>query len=167
MSFRRITNWIPLTKIFPLSTFRLRLKKKNSYTIQLIKSTIGISGAKLIGLLSNGCHQVQLNNDSILGKKGTTLHVPKDNVILQSVKMIGYWAKDECEFLSRALQAAHSLMHSKVAFLDIGANVGLVTLGAMNLSKTLTDIHLFEPVPLHVSALKHNLKNFQTSGKFF
>jgi len=58
-------------------------------------------------------------------------------------------------------------MHSKVALLDIGANVGLVTLGAMNLSKTATDIHLFEPTPIHTFALKHNLRNLEISGDIF
>ena len=46
-----------------------------------------------------------------------------------------------------------------MALLDIGANTGLVTLQAMNLSKTITEVFLFEPIPRHVSAIERNLRN--------
>ena len=167
MNLNNIKKWIPFTSILPLNTFLIRLKKKNLYTRQLIYSIIGLSGARIIGALPNGCFQVRLNKSSILGEKGTILNVPKDNVIFQNVRTYGHWEKHECEFISRALQTAHLSTQSKVALLDIGANVGLVTLGAMNLSKTATDIHLFEPTPIHIFALKHNLKNLKISGDIF
>jgi FkbM family methyltransferase len=167
MRFNKIKKWIPFTTILPLNTFLIRLKKKNAYILQLINSTIGLSGARIIGVLPNGCYQIKLNKRSILGEKGTILNMPKDNVIFQNVRTYGCWEKHECEFISRALQTAHSATNSKVALLDIGANVGLVTLGAMNLSKTATDIHLFEPTPIHTFALKHNLKNLKISGDIF
>ncbi|NCV08720.1 MAG: FkbM family methyltransferase [Actinobacteria bacterium] len=167
MNLNNIKKWIPFTSILPLNTFLIRLKKKNLYTLQLIYSIIGLSGARIIGALPNGCFQVRLNKSSILGEKGTILNVPKDNVIFQNVRTYGHWEKHECEFISRALQTAHLSTQSKVALLDIGANVGLVTLGAMNLSKTATDIHLFEPTPIHIFALKHNLKNLKISGDIF
>ena len=167
MNLNNIKKWIPFTSILPLNTFLIRLKKKNLYTLQLIYSIIGLSGARIIGALPNGCFQVRLNKSSILGEKGTILNLPKDNVIFQNVRTYGHWEKHECEFISRALQTAHLSTQSKVALLDIGANVGLVTLGAMNLSKTATDIHLFEPTPIHIFALKHNLKNLKISGDIF
>jgi FkbM family methyltransferase len=167
MNLNKIKKWIPFTSILPLNTFLIRLKKKISHTLQLIYSLIGLSGARIIGALPDGCFQVRLNKSSILGEKGTILSVPKDNVIFQNVRTYGHWEKHECEFISRALQTAHSSTQSKVALLDIGANVGLVTLGAMNLSKTATDIHLFEPTPIHIFALKHNLKNLKISGDIF
>jgi len=167
MNLNNIKKWIPFTSILPLNTFLIRLKKKNLYTLQLIYSIIGLSGARIIGALPNGCFQVRLNKSSILGEKGTILNVPKDNVIFQNVRTYGHWEKHECEFISRALQTAHLSTQSKVALLDIGANVGLVTLGAINLSKTATDIHLFEPTPIHIFALKHNLKNLKISGDIF
>jgi len=167
MNLNNIKKWIPFTSILPLNTFLIRLKKKNLYTLQLIYSIIGLSGARIIGALPNGCFQVRLNKSSILGEKGTIINVPKDNVIFHNVRTYGHWEKHECEFISRALQTAHLSTQSKVALLDIGANVGLVTLGAMNLSKTATDIHLFEPTPIHIFALKHNLKNLKISGDIF
>jgi len=167
MNLNNIKKWIPFTSILPLNTFLIRLKKKNLYILQLIYSIIGLSGARIIGALPNGCFQVRLNKSSILGEKGTILNLPKDNVIFQNVRTYGHWEKHECEFISRALQTAHLSTQSKVALLDIGANVGLVTLGAMNLSKTATDIHLFEPTPIHIFALKHNLKNLKISGDIF
>ena len=167
MNLNNIKKWIPFTSILPLNTFLIRLKKKNLYTLQLIYSIIGLSGARIIGALPNGCFQVRLNKSSILGEKGTILNLPKDNVIFQNVRTYGQWEKHECEFISRALQTAHLSTQSKVALLDIGANVGLVTLGAMNLSKTATDIHLFEPTPIHIFALKHNLKYLKISGNIF
>ena len=167
MNLNNVKKWVPFTSILPLNTFLIRLKKKNLYTLQLIYSIIGLSGARIIGALPNGCFQVRLNKSSILGEKGTILNLPKDNVIFQNVRTYGHWGKHECEFISRALQTAHLSTQSKVALLDIGANVGLVTLGAINLSKTATDIHLFEPTPIHIFALKHNLKNLKISGDIF
>ena len=167
MNFLKIKKWIPFTKISPLKTFLSRLINKIFFIAQLIASKIGLRGAKVITKLSDGNYQVKLNNDSSLGKKGTIINLPKDNVIFEYVKIYGFWAKNESQFLSQAIQAAHNSPQTKVALIDIGANVGLVTLSTMNLSKTLTDIHLFEPVPIHASALKHNLKNLTVSGEVF
>jgi FkbM family methyltransferase len=47
----------------------------------------------------------------------------------------------------------------KTVLLDIGANTGLVSLQAMNLSNASAKVILFEPVPRHASAIKHNLRN--------
>ena len=167
MNFLKVKKWIPFTKISPLNTFSPRLINKIFFITQLIASKIGFRGAKVITKLSDGNYQVKLNNDSNLGKKGTIINLPKDNVIFEYVKIYGFWAKNESQFLSKALQTAHNSPQTKVALIDIGANVGLVTLSTMNLSKTLTDIHLFEPVPIHASALKHNLKNLIVSGEVF
>ena len=71
---------------------------------------------------------------------------------------MGTWELDESMFLADGLKRACKNTH-KVALLDIGANTGLVTLQAMNLSNTSAEVFLFEPVPRHASAIKKNLRN--------
>ena len=61
----------------------------------------------------------------------------------------------ESHFISECLSKSSG---SKSALVDIGANIGLVTLQAMNISKSTSDVFLIEPIPDHVTALKFNLR---------
>jgi FkbM family methyltransferase len=83
-----------------------------------------------------------------------------DRVIYKSVKNKGSWELEGSKFLARSLKKASENPHTKIALLDIGANTGLVTLQAMNLSNTKNEVFLFEPLPKHTSAIRYNLKNF-------
>jgi hypothetical protein len=121
-------------------------------------SHLGINGAKLIGFNSNGNAQLRLNTDGVLGLKGTILELPKDDVIYKSVQRAGNWELDECVFLADGLTTSYFLGNTKVAFVDIGANTGLMTLQVMNIAKTNNDCVLFEPIPRHFQALESNLK---------
>ena len=163
--------WIPVPSPTPIKTFPRRLIKKwlliakevvyfTNEVISTIGSRLGFLGARIVGVTPNGNTLLQLNKDYALGCKGTVLELPRDRFIYESVKRKGFWELEESEFLARGLKrACRDSGTQKVALLDIGANTGLVTLQAMNLSNTNAEVFLFEPVPRHASAIKQNLRN--------
>lgn len=157
-----LRRWIPLIKPNPIKTTPQRLIRKWLYIAKNIISFIGVQtglfGARIVGVTQNGNTLLRLNKDYALGHKGTKLELPRDLGIFESVRKRGIWELEESEFLARGIRKAGDA-GKRTALLDIGANTGLVTLQAMNLSKTSVEVFLFEPIPKHVSALKHNLGN--------
>jgi FkbM family methyltransferase len=121
-------------------------------------SICGFSGAKNVGISPSGNNFLKLNKNYPLGHKGTIIELPKDNVIFKYVRLRGNWELEESKFLACELQKAEGIK-SKVAFLDIGANTGLVALQAINIAGSTAEIFLFEPVPRHAFAISQNLKN--------
>lgn len=157
-NFRR---WIPAPSPTPIRTFPKRLIRKWVYIANEVNANIGsrlgFLGARIVGVCDNGNTLLQLNKKYALGYKGTVLELPRDLVIFESVKKKGVWELEESKFLAHGLKRL--VGNHKVAFLDIGANTGLVTLQAMNLSNSSAEVFLFEPVPRHASAIKNNLRN--------
>ena len=131
-----------------------------SNLVVTIEVKFNFVGARVVGETPSGSTLLRLNKDYALGRKGTDLEIPQDQVIFESVKRWGAWELEESEFLASGLRKIGKLPNVKRALLDIGANTGLVTLQVMNLSKTDIEVFLFEPIPRHVSAIKHNLKDF-------
>ena len=128
--------------------------------IHSILSRYGFSGAKLVGKTDYGNSFLKLNKNCALGYKGSTIELPRDQTIYKYIKLYGYWEIEEANFLAKFLKKLCENKDFKVAFLDIGANTGLVTLQTMNIANTDNSVFLFEPIPRHVSAIKHNLKGF-------
>lgn len=159
---RIFRSWIPLVKPYPIKTIPQRLVRKWRYIVKNIAALIGVRmgflGARIVGVTQNGNTLLQLNKDYALGARGAVVELPQDLCIFESVRRWGVWELDESQFLARGIRKAGG--GEKTALLDIGANTGLVTLQAMNLWKTNIEIFLFEPIPRHVSAIKHNLGNF-------
>jgi len=155
--------WIPVPAPLPIKTFPQRLIRKWLYIAKNIVSLIGVRmgffGARIVGATPGGNALLRLNKNYALGSKGTVLELPRDQVIFEYVRHKGFWELEESEFLARGLKRACRQPHTKTVLLDIGANTGLVTLQAMNLSNTTNEVFLFEPVPQHASAIKQNLRN--------
>ena len=177
--------WIPITSPTPFKTFPKRLIRKwRNILANILSPTQRISrtlnqnakvftsaiairirsrfrGARIVGVSQNGNTILRLNKNYALGRKGTDLELPQDLVIFESVKRRGDWELEESEFLAIALRKVGKITSSKAALLDIGANTGLVTLQAMNLSKKSIEAFLFEPIPRHVAAIEHNLRSLK------
>jgi FkbM family methyltransferase len=162
LSVSNFRHWFPAPNAYPIRTFPKRLIRKWLYIANSIYvnigSRLGFFGARIVGVAPNGNTLLQLNKNYPLGSKGTVIELPRDLVIFEYVKKLGFWELDESKFLAHGLKRACRNTH-KVALLDIGANTGLVTLQAMNLSNTSAEVFLFEPVPRHASAIKKNLRN--------
>jgi len=160
----RFLVWIPLTTPTPIRSFPKRLIKKwhfiGNNLVGIIEVKFNFVGARVVGETLSGSTLLRLNKDYALGRKSTELEIPRDKVIFESVKRWGSWELEESEFLAFGLRKVGQLPNCRVALLDIGANTGLVILQALNLSKTSVEVFLFEPIPRHVSAIKHNLGHF-------
>ena len=118
------------------------------------------SGGREVGLSSNGNSFLKLNVDYPLGQKGNCIEVPRDKEIYDSVRRRGQWGLEESLFLADGLKIICERSNSRNALLDIGANVGLISLQCCNLySKGNYDVHLFEPIQTHATAIETNLKN--------
>jgi FkbM family methyltransferase len=153
--------WIPIPKFLPIKTFPYRFLKKFTLIINNLLRNLGaisgIIGAKKVGISTNGNILLKLNRSYPLGEKGLVLELPRDRTIFNRVKRYGCWEINESIFLAQGLRAAENKTDSKIAFLDIGANTGLVTLQVMNHSNSESDFFLFEPIPKHVDAIKYNV----------
>jgi FkbM family methyltransferase len=170
-------NWVPVPKISPLHSFPERLIAKWSAIfknlIWNLKNKLGFSGVRVIGLTPSGNTQLQFKCDSSFGPKGFVIELPRDDVIFKSVRRHRSWEIHESNFLARGLRKAIQESRLKTALIDIGANTGLVTLQALNLSDASPKVFLFEPIPRHTTAISQNLKgkshvqifNFALSNK--
>ena len=161
----RAQDWIPVPNLFPISSFPSRLVRKCKlilhYVLIHFGTKHGFFGAKVVSITSDKNLLVRLNRDYPLGSKGTILELPRDRVIFESVRQRGVWEIDESEFLAHSLKKSSQQSASRIAFLDIGANTGLVSLQAMNLAETDNEVFLFEPVPSNAIAIRRNLSSFK------
>jgi FkbM family methyltransferase len=152
-----------MTRLFPIKSFPKRLLVKWIFIFHNIfwftKVKFGFSPTQIIGVTPTGNTQLKLNRKFPIGESGFIVELPRDDVIFRSVSRSGSWEIQESEFLARGLKSACQKSNSKTALLDIGANTGLVTLQAMNISKTKNEVFLFEPIPRHASAIRNNLRN--------
>ncbi len=164
----RLKFWNPFVSLFPLKSFPKRTILHLAYLVVHLVSQIflrtgnrfNLTGAEVVGQ-----DRLRLNRDSVLGKKGKELIIPKDNVIYQKIKLSGHWELNECKFLSQGLVDLNKKEFNKYAFLDLGANTGLVSLATTNLAKTHNDILMVEPLPTHVDAITHNLGDLKKTNK--
>ena len=165
-----LKKWIPIPRLSPINTFHTRLVKKWTNILNVITtitlgkilfltSFLGFNGARRVKFLENGNAVVRLNRDCALGKKGSTLQLPKDDVIYKSVQLDGSWELKECIFLANGITLSAEDKNSSLALIDIGANTGLVTLQVMNMLDVECDFVLFKPIPRHFHAIEYNLKH--------
>jgi FkbM family methyltransferase len=137
---------------------RIVFNFRDWYVVALGK--FGLAGAKIVGTSSIGNTLLSLNRSSFLGSRGSILELPRDEVIFASIKKYGEWEIEVSKFLAAGLGLKNQGFKPKTACLDIGANSGLISLQTINLSGTDTCFFLIEPIPRHVSAISHNLRNF-------
>lgn len=106
----RLLNWIPLTTPTPIKSFPKRLVKKWRFMINNLVETMEVRfnlvGARVVGETPSGNTHLRLNRDYALGRKGTDLELPQDQVIFESVKRWGAWELEESEFLASGLRKA-------------------------------------------------------------
>lgn len=130
---------------------------------RLLSAELGLSGAKIIGASEEGNALVKLNRTSPLGSRGTVLALPRDRVIFESVRQDAGYSVNVSKFLSDGLNRPTGTQ-GRAALLDIGANTGLVTLQTMRMAIQPHDYFLFEPVPQHIQAIRHNLRESAIQG---
>lgn len=94
--------------------------------ILLALRLLNISGAKEVSLGNAKSHYLRLNKLNKIGPKNSIVNVPKDKFIFRSILRYGEWEYKISEFLASKILKLDT--NKKILFLDIGANVGLITL---------------------------------------
>jgi FkbM family methyltransferase len=123
-----------------------------------------LRGAKDLGSLINaggGDNRIRimkLLHNSNLGKKGTKIYVVKDIAIYESLKYLGDWSPNITKIVSEQIIRSPLVIN----FIDIGANIGLITMGVINQIQKDSNskrIHftLVEPLPDLAKCLELNL----------
>lgn len=102
---------------------------------------------------ADGRYYLVLKRKCRLGAKGKALYLPKDEVISRFVRGTGMWDIETVDFLSKYTKSDENLF--PVVLLDLGSNVGLISLQILNQNKIKTI--LVEPVPEFVAFSKTNL----------
>ncbi len=161
-----LKRFIPIAKPLPIGTFPSRTKSKIMSMISILIARLGsklnLLGAKEVSITAHGNVVLRINYGSAFFKKGVYVEAPRDGTVFKSIRAVGSYAIEESIFIKKALIRVSGEC-SEVLLVDIGANIGLVTMQAMYQSRTRNDVLLFEPIPQHVAALRSNLS--QISGK--
>ena len=144
--------------LLPLKTFHLRIYKKWKFLINYrLLPFLHLKGARKFDELKNGNVLISLNAASSLGPKGTVLEVPKDDIIYQELRHRGDWEKEVSDFLSSCIKDLKKKSRN-ITLLDLGANIGLISLQVINDLEFSIELIAVEPLPQHISALERNLK---------
>lgn len=159
--------WVPIVKPFPIKSFPRRLKAKLYGVLRniygLLCSSTGLSGARVIGTAPNGNSLLRLNKRYPLGDKGKVIQIPRDLVIFEHLRLYGKWEIEESVFLAGALKRL--VNQAGVVFIDIGANVGIVTLQTIAMAKTSARVVMVEPIPSHVEAINYNVTDLEKTNE--
>ena len=92
------------------------------------------------------------------GEYGIFEGSPRDRVVLQEYRQLGYWAKELVDLMVERLFAGGT-----GTLIDVGANIGLVCVPV--LERTLARGICFEPEPENFSYLKRNVNRHQLSER--
>jgi FkbM family methyltransferase len=123
-----------------------------------------LSGAIPGPYSTSGNGTLILRFGSELGEKGDVIELPRDGVIYEHVRKSGSWETNSSYFLSRTLRSLEKEgLTDKTAFVDLGANSGLVTLQTFRYSKTSSVAIIVEPLPKHIQAIRNNLRKLNMS----
>jgi FkbM family methyltransferase len=110
---------------------------------------INVRGARATQT-KDGKSVLTLNNKSSLGRRNENIFIEKDDVIYRSILINGEWGTEESFFLSNFLD-------EDVTFIDLGANVGLISKQVLNLNNRVSKVIAIEPRNVTMENLKLNL----------
>lgn len=144
---------IPIVYLFPLSTFLIRLKDKLFH----FRRQHSLLAAKEISTDDQGNVLLRFRRDCEAVKKRGLLKAPRDEMIFQHLKNLGCWAQEESDFLVEQLNKLEDTADIKAVVVDIGANVGLISLQIARKANFVPEFICVEPVPQFIEALKFNL----------
>lgn len=154
-----IINWesikrsIPIVYLLPFSTFRTRLKDKMYH----FRRQHELLASKEILTDDQGNVLLEFRRDCEAAKKRDLLKAPRDNIIFEYLKNQGRWAQEESDFIVEQLNKFEDYASIKSVVVDMGANVGLISLQIARKANYVPEFIFVEPIPRHIEALKFNL----------
>lgn len=157
-----IRHSIPVVKPFPFATLRIRWFEK----LRVVKHSFGFGGARTVGVLGESVI-LRFNADCEVASKGQLLKLPYDEMIFKHVMVFGEWGGIESAFLAAEIHKllATGFKADRIVFIDMGANVGLVTTQTMKQVPLEISCIAIEPVPVLVGALSFNLESLIPKAK--
>jgi len=144
---------IPIIYPLPLNTFKLRLKHK----VYHFRRQHSLLASKEISTDNQGNVLLRFRRECEAVKKGGLLKAPRDNMIFEYLKSLGCWAYEESDFLVEQLNKLEDYANIKSVLVDMGANVGLISLQIARKANFVPEFIFVEPLPRHVEALKFNV----------
>jgi FkbM family methyltransferase len=151
-----IRYFLPIVKLTPIRTLNKRWQEK----LRVLQHSYGFSGAH-IEEYSGGNAILEFNSDSHIAAKGEKVMLPVDNMIFKHVKIFGEWGTLESDFLAGEINKLTSIGVSpeKITFLDLGANVGLISVQTLRKSSIRVHVIAVEPIPFLVSGIEYNMNS--------
>ena len=146
---------IPIVHLSPFSTFKIRLKEKVFH----FRRQHSLLASKEISTDKSGNVLLRFRRDCEAVKKGGLLKAPRDEMIFEYPKNLGCWAKEESDFLVEQLNKLEDRADLKTVVVDMGANVGLVSLQIAKKANYVPEFIFIEPIPRHIEALKFNVSS--------
>jgi FkbM family methyltransferase len=144
---------IPIVHLLPFSTLYIRLKEK----IYHFRREHELLASKEISTDNQGNVLLKFRRDCKVAKKGDLLKVPRDKIIFEYLKNLGRWAQEESDFIVEQLNKFEDYASTKSVVVDMGANVGLISLQIARKANFVPEFIFVEPIPQHLEALKFNL----------
>lgn len=111
------------------------------------------------GPLACDALHMRLLRDGPLGRAGDTLVLPNDRVMCPAVLAAGAWNARQVDFMTERLDR-----HRPYIWLDIGANVGLITRQVLLAFDGITACHCVEPDPSNGQMLRMNLDGLRAGA---
>lgn len=158
----RIRHTIPFVKPFPLISLRKRWGEK----LSVAKHSLGRGGAKRFGE-DRGNLLLRFSADCEIASKGQIIQLPQDDMIFRHVEVFGSWGGIESDFLSFQIRQIENsgIDTEQIVFIDMGANVGLVSIQTMRKVPKGVRCIAVEPLPFLVQALEFNFASLVPYAK--
>ena len=134
------------------------LLQTTKFLFKVIKIKTRLAGAR-INKNSDAVGSVVLNTHSPLGRRNQVIYVEKDDVIYRQILLNGSWGSEESSFLT-------SLLKKDSTFIDLGANVGLITRQLLNSFESQLKVIVVEPRRQTMINLKANLQTFRNNSLY-
>ncbi len=99
---------------------------------------------------------LKIKSDSHIGKKNEKLVLPLDEIVTPRIFTEGKWDFYIIEFIKKNIKSKNNY------FIDIGANIGLISKQLQNLKLNIKKYFCFEPELSTFKILKKNLQNKNT-----
>lgn len=99
---------------------------------------------------------LKIKSDSHIGKKDEKLVLPLDEIVTPRIFTDGKWDFYIIEFIKKNIKSKNNY------FIDIGANIGLISKQLQNLKLNIKKYFCFEPELSNFKILKKNLLNKNT-----
>ena len=90
-----------------------------------------------------------------LGQKNESIILPIDNIILPSILKTGAWESHIIKLVKKYSKKRRFI------FLDIGANIGLISRQVINSKINISKIFCFEPDKEKIKLIRHNLSKYK------